>query len=194
MPKQTRPMLPRDNATLRRCPASIALIERVPEDLLEVPLDYIFAQNFRLRCFCSRLRELTNAGRLTRTEAHAVVSFLTHDMSIHREDEGDLLPAALKSARPEDGLEPIIALLSQSCERADARIAAIVRAFVRQRNRPVTKLTHTTSVLVADFATDMQRHLSLMNGIVLVIARKRLSLQDLAAISRCMKLRRGAIL
>lgn len=170
----------------------VGYLDALPPALLDAPLDYIFADHFRQRCLYGYLLGIAASRKIPRDEADAVMTFLTTDIALHHADEDeDLYPAVLRRARPEDGLEPILARLA--CDHLDSAsaIETIAVALRRSRAAGTVRIGRHDAELLSAFARGEQRHLSIENGIVLVIARKRLSPHDLQGISRSMKARRG---
>lgn len=169
-----------------------ALVETMPVALLDEPLDYVFADHFRLRRICAALRRFAEEGRVGRHEADEVVAFLTHDLPLHHHDEDDdLFPAVCRRALPEDNLRDLLTRLSADHRRSQARVERIIRAFVARGSRGVLQLASDSRRTMTDYAGDEGRHLAAENGIVLPIARARLTVDDLRLISRRMKARRG---
>lgn len=173
-------------------PASVVQMGPVPAALLDTPLDYIFADHFRQRCLCGFLRQVAVERRVKRNDAEIAVAMLTHDMTLHHADEEeDLFPAVRRRAVPEDALEPLLARLAGDHDDAQPLIKSIVSALDRQKSKPVMAVSKATARAMDAYAKSEQRHLSIENSIVLVLARKRLTPGDLVAMSASMKARRG---
>jgi hypothetical protein len=94
----------------------------------------------------------------------------------------------LERAEPDDGLPPILAGLSADHRLAAPLIDEIIVAL-SVADDPITVPVAAADTMFT-YATAEQRHLSIENGIVLVLARKRLKHTDLAAMSVAMKARR----
>lgn len=185
-------MSPADFELPRACPASVADIAAVPARLLETPLKYILADHFRQRCFWGHLRRHAAAGQVSREEANAIVLFLTKDLGTHQADEEeDLFPAMRQRAVAGDDLDSILTLLTVDHRHFEARIDAIVAALSRHQALDNVPLSHSCAQSMLECADKEHRHLSLENGIVLVIAQRRLTATDLAAMAHSMKARRG---
>lgn len=171
---------------------SVEQLDALPPSLLDEPLDFIFADHFRQRSLCAVLRCVARSRRVPRASADKVRAFLAHDLALHFQDEDeDLFPALHERAEPEDGLPQILARLSEDHRLAKPLIAEIVAALsVRPTHDPIRIPAAATETMFAFVAAE-QRHLSVENGIVLVIARKRLVPADMRKLSRSMKARRG---
>lgn len=178
-----------DDAGARHC---LAQLDALPLSLLEKPLDFIFADHFRQRSLCAVLRSFARSRRVPRECADKVLAFLAYDLSLHHQDEdADLFPALRKCAEPEDGLSPILARLSEDHRQASPLVAGIVAALSLKATRHRITIPDAASETMFAYVAGEQRHLSVENGIVLVIARKRLAPADLQKLSRSMKTRRG---
>lgn len=163
-----------------------------PRDLLDAPLDYIFADHFRQRCVCAHLRRIAAVRQATADEAAALADFLEGDLLLHHADEDeDLFPAVKRRADPDDGLEPVLVRLTSDHEQSAPLVAAIATALRRQRNRADVRITRRCANAMLTYAAREHRHLSIENSIVLVIARKRLTSADLRAMSLAMQARRA---
>ncbi len=170
---------------------SLAQLDALPISLLDEPLDYIFADHFRQRCLCAVLQSFARTRRAPRAGADMVVAFLARETALHHLDEdADLFPALRDRAKPEDGLSPILARLSEDHRQAAPLITEMIAALSTQLTHGAIKIRAAAAEAMSIYAACEQRHLSVENGIVLVLARKRLKLADLAAMRAAMKARR----
>lgn len=129
---------------------------------------------------------------MPRESANKVLAFLAHDLSLHHQDEdADLFPALRKRAEPEDGLSTILARLSEDHRQASPLVADIVAALSVKPIRDWITIPASVAEAMFAYVAGEHRHLSVENGIVMVIARKRLAPADLRKMSRSMKTRRG---
>lgn len=169
----------------------LPLVEPMPTTLLDEPLAYLFADHFRQRTVCTALRRMASKGRADRREAGSIVDFLRHDVPLHHEDEEkDLFPAVRRRALPEDRLGGILARLGQDHRRAVPLIDRIVGAF-SLHDDPAIAIDMAASDAIQLYVDLENAHVAMENGIVLALARVRLTPDDLKAISRAMKARRG---
>jgi hemerythrin-like domain-containing protein len=160
--------------------------------MLDEPLDFIFADHFRQRSLCAVLRSFARSRRAPRESADKVLAFLAHDLTQHHQDEdADLFPALRKRAEPEDGLSAILARLSEDHRQSSPLVAEIVAALSAKPTRDQITIPAAAAEAMFAYVAGEHRHLSVENGIVLVIARKRLPPADIRKLSRSMKLRRG---
>jgi hemerythrin-like domain-containing protein len=158
--------------------------------LLEEPLEFIHADHFRQRSLCVALRRMGELGVAERNEADEIVSFMQRDLDLHHADEdADLFPALRRRALAVDELGPVLGRLSEDHIRTAPLVASIVAAL-SGRDDPVV-LSPAVRKAMLTYAASEHRHLALENGIVLAIARIRLTRKDRLKISAAMKARRG---
>lgn len=188
----TRDTTPADDAD-RSSHASSAmpLVEAMPSSLLDEPLAYIFADHFRQRKICSALRRFALEGKVDHREAENVAAFLNHDVPLNHEDEQkDLFPAVQRRALQEDNLGVVLGRLLEDHQLAEPVIRQIV-AELSCQPAEVVKVSPATRELMQSYASSESGHLAIENGIVLAIARIRLTKGDLETMARGMKARRG---
>lgn len=160
--------------------------------LLDDPLAHVQAAHLRQRATCAILRRLAAERVVCRGEADMITAYLTRDLRQHHEDEDlDLYPALRRRALPEDGLGITLAQLGEEHRQGEAMADGIVETLSA---RPADDRVHidiAASEAMQAYAARELRHLALENGVVLALARIRLTRSDLKAISRAMKARRG---
>lgn len=160
--------------------------------LLDAPLDYILADHKRQRVVCGLLHEFVLLGRADRAEALRVAGYLAGDLALHIQDEEvDLFAVVRRRALPEDGLGPLLAQLSVEHARNRQQVVQIVAALQRTGGGDIIEFADEDVERMQVYAAREQRHLALENGILLPIARKRLTAGDLKAMSESMRARRG---
>ena len=176
-----------------RSPEAALKLEPLPIALLAEPLDYLFADHFRHRLVTAALRRFSADRCAPRAEADQVAAFLDRDLALHHlDEEEDLFPALRQRAAPQDNLGLILARLVDDHRQSVPLVEAIVAALSRRAAEDPVRIARADRETMQAFARLEQHHLAIENGIVLVIARKRLTASDLAGISRSMKSRRGA--
>jgi len=160
--------------------------------LLDDPLGYVLAAHLRQRAMCATLRRFAAEHVAGRAEADMMTAYLTGDLRQHYEDEDlDLYPALRRRALPADGLGVTLARLGEEHRQAAAMADLIAEALsARPADDPV-QITVAAGEAMQAYAASEQRHIALENGVVLALARIRLTRGDLKAISRGMKARRG---
>lgn len=167
-------------------------LDALPLSMLDEPLDFVSADHFRQRSLCRVLQSFARSRHVPRECADKITAFLTHDLSLHHQDEdADLFPTLRKRAEPEDGLSTILARLSDDHREASPLVLEIVAALSVKPKRGGISISAAAAETMFAYVEGEQRHLSVEAGIVLVIARKRLTTADLRELSRSMKTRRG---
>jgi hypothetical protein len=136
-----------------------------------------------------RFAELHEASR---TDADTVIAFLTHDLPLHYADEEiDLFPLLRKRALAEDDLDMVLATLTADHGALEAQARSIIAALAAAPELDPVPISATGAKTMLAYAASEHAHLAIENGIILVIARIRLTRSDLKALSQAMKLRRG---
>jgi hemerythrin-like domain-containing protein len=171
-------------------------IERIPENLLREPLDYMFADHYRQRMVCDMLDELRteveSGGCIPGSDV--INLYLENDLAFHIADEEEsLFPRLRDRCLPEDQLEGVIDILSEEHAKDDLlstglkqQLEALAKSGVPQDRDWFIKLSAT-------YVEAQRRHLTWENGVLLPLARKRLNAQDLAELGREMAARRGVL-
>jgi hypothetical protein len=175
-----------------RATAAKDAVKPLPLALLDDPLEYILADHLRQRCVCASLKTFATAKRASRAEADQVIAFLSCELPLHHQDEDlDLFPTLRRRLHPEDDLGAVLARLSEDHKRTELLIHDIIDALAAHpADDPVKVGRHARETMLGYSALE-HRHLVIENGIVLVIARRRLTAADLKAMSGAMKARRG---
>lgn len=165
---------------------------QLPHSLLRTPLDYLLAEHMRLRAVCSLLRYAADVGEIDAKCARLVTRFIKSALPLHREDEEkDLFPELLRSARSVDELGDTIRNLEADHRHMERIQAQIVEALACDPDTRTIQLSPMTSGLLRDFAEAERRHVAIENGIVLAIARARIGARGLGDIAEAMSARRS---
>lgn len=172
-----------------------SFMERIPDNVLLEPIEYIFADHCRQADMCETLREFaaqhgTSVPDLTTAER--ILHCLDVELNLHIADEEmDLFPRLRARALPEDHFPDLLRLLSKEHERDRAlsetvrnRLARIVQGDPQGNPEPFRRAAVT-------LAASHLSHLNWENAVILPLARKRLTPDDLKAIGRAMALRRS---
>jgi hemerythrin-like domain-containing protein len=160
-------------------------IEPASAALLSDPLDFFFAEHFRQRKLCNLIEELALADTLAWGLTAEVLDFLRHDMVLHVQDEEeDLFPLMRLRCPPEDEIERVLSALTAE-HAGDRHLADLVTDGLQRslaEGRPAAAQPGLREAMV-DFARNERRHLALENSVVLPLARRRLSQEDLVRLS-----------
>ncbi|MCZ8311135.1 MAG: hemerythrin domain-containing protein [Magnetospirillum sp.] len=165
-----------------------------PLALLDDPLAYVLAAHFRQRAICAVLRRFATARVVGRVEADRMIAYLVGDLRLHHEDEDiDLYPVLRRRALPADGLGIILARLGEEHRQGTAIADQIVAALAAKPADEEIQIGAALDATIQAYAACELKHLALENGVVLALARIRLTRADLTMIGRSMKLRRGVV-
>jgi len=169
-------------------------IEPIPENLFRAPIDYLYAEHFRQQIVCNLLDEIAlgPARREAQGQAARVLSYLEHDLPHHiADEEKDLLPFLRERCRPADRAERVLRLLSEEHSRdqdLSDDLCAGLRALAAG-NAPAREDAFLRAATA--FAELQRRHLAWEDELILPLARKRLTAEDLKTIGQRMAERRG---
>ena len=173
------------------CP-QIGALDSPALSLLDDPLEFLLVQQLRQRALCVCLRQIAAKGGVAASSAASIVAMMEVDLELYRADEDmDLIPRLRVRARVEDGLDDLLADLQQQAGNLKRIRVDVVRTLTSRAEQSVIRINPRAATMITSFAGMLQRHLAAEHGILLVLARKRLSDGDLVAISRAMKRRRG---
>ena len=159
------------------------------------PLDFIETEHDRQRVFCDRLMKLANERNLEAVieEAETILAFITEELPLHHKDEETDLIRLLRCRRqPDDDIETVLATLAweHTMERFltfDLRLD--LKALVSGKQNVDDSLVVFKDLRT--FAESQRRHLAWEENVVLPLARKRLTPEDLAEMGRNMVTRRA---
>lgn len=174
--------------------AGIGGLNVIEPQLLLEPLEYLFADHFRQRVVCNRLDVLVDDPPIDRhtAELGGILTFLTHDLPLHIADEEEsLFPLLSKRCHAGDGYNELYVLLQEEHEIDEQLSETVVgglTALVKEREAFDPEGFFRT---VGVFTETQRRHLAWENGIVLPLARKRLTRGDLTLMGQAMAVRRG---
>ena len=172
-----------------------AFAERIPDNVLLEPIDYIFADHCRQADLCEAIKTFAadyDTAKPDRETAQAILHCLNTDLPLHiADEEQDLFPRLRARALPEDHVAELLRLLDREHER-DKCIAKDVRADI-QRLAQGKALPDVAAFrrAAATLATMHLSHLNWENAVILPLARKRLSREDLKTIGQAMAARRS---
>ena len=165
-----------------------ALVEELPPAFFDMPLECIFADNFRCRALCSVLYQIAGGENVELTTLRVTLRFLRFDFANHVADEEQALFLLLrKRVLASDGLEPVFTELCFEPDLSD-RVVDGLEGLQASRNGRCPRPGFRK--LLESFVKTERRRVSVENVVLLPIARQRLSQGDLAWISRAMRSRR----
>ncbi|MBB5518471.1 hemerythrin domain-containing protein [Amphiplicatus metriothermophilus] len=166
-------------------------IEPAPLHLLDRPLDFIFAEHYRQRAVSSLL-SMTAEGECDSAEIEAIIRFLESEYRLHIADEElSLFPLLKARCLPEDGIDEAIAKIMGEHQWEEAELDRIIEDL--RAIRAGASIDAAMRARLNRFAEQIKQHLAFENGILLPIARVRLSLIDLADLADSMRQRRARV-
>lgn len=168
--------------------------ERIPDNLLRDPLDFLKADHVRMRRVCDGLEKLAAATEqnFTNDMIEALVTYLSDGFLRHMEDEEvDLFPKLRTKCKPEDQIDDLLDGLCHDHNVYQPLADGIVRGLRQLMIEDDQANKANLNRLIACFAATEQRHLKLEDNIVLPLAKRRLSPSDIEEIGRSMAVRRN---
>ena len=173
-------------------------IERIPDNLLLEPIEYIFADHCRQRDMCGALKTLAKRSLSNEIEpevAVVILDCLQRDLARHIEDEEqDLFPLLLKRAKAQDKFNDTLRLLGSEHLR-DRELASEVILGLKQiaQGEPLQDPHGFRNA--AEMLSEIHlSHLNWENTVVLELARLRLTADDQRTMAKNMATRRGITL
>lgn len=172
-----------------------AFKERIPDNVLLEPLEYIFADHCRQADLCEALKSFaTNySGAAPNQDMAAVIlRCLDVDLSLHIADEElDLFPRLSNRALAEDNFAELLRMLDQEHERDGVLVDEVRAGFACIADGGTLDNPDQFRRAVMTLAATHLSHLNWENSVVLPLARKRLTAEDLDAMGRTMAARRS---
>jgi len=170
-------------------------LDRIPDNLLREPLEFLVADHVRQRKLCSALEVITLGGEEDRAEeiTDAIFAYLSEDFPLHISDEeADLFPSLRTSSHHDDDVDDLIDALTRdhAMELSLAqRVMVILQREMPRFEEPAN--TRNFAHLSATFTECVRRHLAIEDRMLLPLARKRLSVADFDRMGRAMAARRN---
>ncbi len=164
-----------------------------PDSFLD-PLHIILTEHDRQRRVAEWLWTHSDDQRLApiQEQIATLLAYLTRDLLLHhRDEEDDLFPVLRARCVPTDGIETILAELDRdhAAESFLVRDIAVDLRVVAESRDLEAPARFFTGLRI--FAEGQRRHLSWENRVVMPLAGKRLTRQDLETLGRNMAARRG---
>lgn len=162
-------------------------------DQLLDPLAYIRNDHVRQLRMCNLLDAFTDRLEVSPVVglAGALLQFLKTDLPRHTADEEeDLFPALRKRCLPEDGIEEALKQLSREHALDDDLMEFMIDDIATLADGGTLSNPVRLLMNVREFAEMQRRHLTWEDRVILPLARKRLTPEDLEAMGRSMAARR----
>lgn len=180
-----------------------AYMEPIPNNLLLEPIEYIFADHYRQADMCAALEELADrVGSMPPDQqtappdqqtAQAILISLDRELSLHIADEEvDLFPRLSARALPEDHFPELEHLSKKEHERDSALVDEVRVGLGRLAQGKPLKKPESFRRAASSLAKTRLSHLDWENTVLLPLARRRLTDEDLKDMSRTMTARQSA--
>lgn len=171
-------------------------IEKLPDNLIHEPLNWLFAEHYRHRQLCKIMEVMARSGTYDEIAMGEVINFLQRDMPLHvLDEEDDLFPLLRRRALPDDDLEHVLGVLCGEHKIDAGRVGILLAGLLKvQKLQKAPSLDAPLRAQLLEFVSHERRHVALENAVVLPIARLRLQPADLKALSARLAARRGRVL
>ncbi len=167
------------------------VIEKIQADLIDKPLEFIFADHHRQRQ-SALILNLVAAGDFDERGVCALIAFMKGDFALHIADEElGFFPLLRERCLPEDNIEPLIARLVEEHKDDEAHGEGVVNLL--EKRLAGHDLTHDDTRKISAFAEHILQHLAVENAVLLPIARVRMDKASLQALSTMLKERRAEL-
>ena len=179
----------------RRSGCNDELTERIPDNILLEPIEYLFADHCRQAVLCDAIHHFVAHffdAPPSSDRAAAILSCLEIEVSLHIADEElDLFPRLRARAQADDHFPELLRLLDKEHDRDRALAGEVCADLTRlaqdQSLEDPARFCRSASALAASHLS----HLEWENAVLLPLARLRLTNQDLNALGKAMAARRS---
>lgn len=174
-------------------PRSVRL-DRIPDNLLRDPLEFLKADHLRMRRVCDRLEEfaLEPEQETAHDVTEALANYLSDGFLHHIDDEElDLFPRLRVRCKPQDEIDNFLDGLCCDHNAYTSLANGIVQGLRQLPTAHNQADIENLNSLITCFSTTERRHLMLEDNIVLPLAKIRLLPEDLEQIGRSMAARRN---
>ncbi len=176
------------------------VLELIPENLLREPIEYIFADHYRMRQIIATMDRFLVEGIYAQPPTNddliadmtVIEAYLRNELPPHiADEEEDLFPCLERRSPGDNETKQILATLHQEHEEDFALLPPLIDGHADLlAGRPVAE-RELFETSVVRFVETQRRHVIWENNIVLPLARRRLSAEDMEKIGRDMAARRG---
>lgn len=147
-------------------------------------IEYILAEHQKHRAMCKALERLAAASEFDPARVAALADFIRFDLTLHViDEEEDFFPLLRARCLPEDGIDA--ALDQMTMEHAEdktlsTRVRDVLNACLIERKAPGD--IEGGAEALRTFAHHEMRHMTLENAVLVPLARRRLTSDDLSAL------------
>jgi hemerythrin-like domain-containing protein len=159
------------------------------------PLDFILYEHLRHRVMCNALDSLAEAEHFEVSAVTRLAEFIRSDLSLHIADEEEVFfPMLRRRCLPEDEIGAALDRMNREHAEdrdlsAEVRICLLTAATER---RPISAIAGAGEAL-RRFAQNQRRHMMLENAVLIPLARRRLSDEDMKQLGARLAARRQTI-
>ncbi|GIK48269.1 MAG: hemerythrin domain-containing protein [Hyphomonadaceae bacterium] len=162
-----------------------------PHDLL----DFILAEHLNHRRMCRTLQRLAETDEFDAASITALLDFIRFDLTLHViDEEEDIFPLLRSRCEPEDEVDEVLNRLTvehTTDKELSVRARDVLNACLILRKPPRSIIGGVDALLA--FAQHELRHLTLENAVIVPLARRRLSQEDLTLLSEKLLARRARV-
>ena len=159
------------------------------------PLEFLLAEHLNHRRMCRALERLAAATEFDAARITSLLDFIRFDLTLHViDEEEDFFPMLRERCLPEDDVDEVLSRLSQEHAKdknLSVRVRDVLNACLILR-KPANAIDGGAEALES-FAQHEMRHLALENAVVVPLARRRFSTEDLRALSQRLLARRRRV-
>jgi hemerythrin-like domain-containing protein len=150
----------------------------------EDPLDFILYEHLRHRVMCTALEALAEDAAPDAATVAKLAAFIRSDLSQHIADEENVFfPMLRRRCLPEDEIDSALQRMNRE-HAEDRELSTDVRIIlmkVATEGRPVSVFPGAQEALKL-FAQHQRRHMMLENAVLIPLARRRLTDEDMRAL------------
>jgi len=161
----------------------------MPPDLIERPIDFLFAEHHRQRQAANAL-QLVGDSEVNKSGVRKLIEFLKTDFAIHVADEElSLFPLLRQYCLPEDNIGNLILQITEEHKKDKETVASVIS--ILEGLLAGHALNDKFRQVIRAFAEHIRQHLAIENATLLPIAHVRLDSEALSVLSNMMKERRN---
>ena len=147
-------------------------------------LEFILAEHQNHRAMCKSLERLAAARDFDPVPVTTLADFIRFDLTLHViDEEEDFFPLLRERCLPEDGVSAVLDQMTNE-HAEDKALSVLVRDVLSAcliERKPPCAIEGGAEVLLS-FARHEKRHMILENAVLVPLARRRLTPEDIAAL------------
>jgi len=159
------------------------------------PIEFLLAEHLNHRRMCSALERLAVASAFDAARITGLLDFIRFDLTLHViDEEEDVFPLLRERCLPEDQIDMVLDRLTGEHAEDKAlsqRARDVLNACLIER-KPPGGIEGGAEALIT-FARHERGHLALENAVIIPLARRRFSEDDLTSLARRFVARRRRV-